>query len=210
MRYFLLFVLLFFLSSIPCAFAQSFEEELRNAIKESPRLELRLDSRHSFISERGVRVIGIKGGIQFDDKLSFGLGYNWMNSSIENHLEVAENVYRTELVFYNFSPYVEYVFYRDERWELSIPVQFGLGSSYYRNLDGNGPNEFARRFVLSYEPAITSQYRFLKYFGVGLGIGYRLMLKPNPEVKERFTSPVYIFKTKLYFQDLLRDLRKIN
>ena len=59
---------------------------------------------------------------------------------------------------------------------------------------------------MTYEPAITFQYRLLKYFGAGFGIGYRLMVVPNQQLNEKFTSPVYIFKTRIYFQDILRDL----
>ena len=64
-----------------------------------------------------------------------------------------------------------------------------------------------QKFVITYEPAITFQYRFLKYFGAGLGVGYRLMLKPNPQIEEKFTSPVYILKTKIYFQDIWQDIK---
>lgn len=190
----------------PC-FSQQFEQELKDAIKEKPRLELRLDSRHSFINQSGVRVYGLKVGIQFDNKLSFGLGYNQLHSTVKNRINFQGVDYNSELKFYHFSPYLEYVFYRDERWELSIPVQFGFGSSFYENKESRGPEKIGQQFIVSYEPAITFQYRFLKYFGAGMGIGYRLMLKPNSDIEEQFTSPVYIFKTKIYFQDLLRDLK---
>lgn len=205
--YYILFLLSFTGSALSPLLAQSFEEELREAIKTKPRLEIRLDSRNSFINQSGVRVFGVKGGVQFDNKLSFGLGYNQLWSTVKRKVKREGVYYESELVFYNFSPYVEYVFYRDERWELSIPVQFGFGTSYYENKERFGPKKLSQQFTMSYEPAITFQYRFLKYFGAGLGIGYRLMLKPNSEVEEKFTSPVYIFKTKIYFQDILRDIR---
>ncbi len=187
--------------------AQEFEAELKEAIRQKPKLELRLDSRNSFINQSGVRVYGLKLGVQFDNKLSFGLGYNQLWSDVKNTIEYKEIEHRSRLRFYNISPYVSYVFYRDEKWELSIPVQFGFGSSFYQNRENFGPDKIHQKFVVSYEPAITFQYRFLKYFGAGLGIGYRLMLKPNRELEERFTSPVYIFKTKIYFQDLLQDIK---
>lgn len=188
-------------------FAQDFEAELKQAIREKPKLELRLDSRNSFINQSGVRVYGLKVGVQFDNKLSFGLGYNQLWSEVNNSIEYKNVEHRSKLRFYNISPYVSYVFYRDEKWELSIPVQFGFGSSFYENTEKFGPDKIYQKFVISYEPAISFQYRFLKYFGAGLGIGYRLMLKPNRALEERFTSPVYIFKTKIYFQDLLQDIK---
>lgn len=186
--------------------AQTFEEELRSAVKTKPKFEYRMDSRHSFINQTGVKTFGFKLGVQFQDKLSFGLGYNQLWSPLTRDLVIDNLEKEVELGFFNLTPYVEYVFYRDERWELSIPVQIGLGNSFYRKTSGSGDKIF-KEFVLSYEPAITCQYRVLKYLGVGLGIGYRFMIVPNRQIEEKFTSPVFIFKSRIYFQDILRDLK---
>ena len=199
-----------FAFALLCSFvggnAQSFEQELKDAVKTKPTFEFRMDSRHSFINQKGVKTAGVKVGIQFAEKLSFGLGYNQLWSPrtgiiLENKVET-----KVQLGFFNFSPYVEYVFFRDKKWELSIPVQIGLGSSYYSIKSGSGKEKLRNDFVMSYEPAITFQYRLLRYFGVGLGIGYRFMVIPNSKLEEKFTSPVYIIKTRIYFQDILRDL----
>lgn len=198
---FICLLLPFFLS------AQEFEEEIKNAFKQDPKIDIRLDSRHSFINQTGVKVFGIKMGVQYDKKISIGIGYNILWEPLDREIEYKGLVYTVELGFYNFSPYIEYVFYRDERWELSIPVQLGFGSSFYTNKEDFGPRKIYPKFVMSYEPAITFQYRFLRYFGAGLGVGYRLMVLPNSQLKESFTSPVYIFKTNIYFQDIIRDIK---
>jgi len=187
--------------------SQSFEQELRDAIRTKPKLEFRLDSRNSFISRSSARVFGLKLGLQFDEKLSFGIGYNTLLSDINsevNYLGVKSNA---KLKFYHVSPYVEYVFYRDDKWELSIPIQFGFGSSYLELGNLNNDNQLNKRFIISYEPAITFQYRLAKYFGVGLGIGYRLMIKPNNAIDEQFTSPVYLLKFRIYFQEIIQDIK---
>ena len=187
--------------------AQSFEQELKDAVKTSPKFEFRMDSRHSFINQKGVKTAGIKVGVQFADKLSFGLGYNQLWSPLQNQIKVNGIETKVSLGFSNISPYVEYVFFRDNKWELSIPVQLGFGRSFYKNESGFGEKKLRSEFVLSYEPAITVQYRVFKYFGAGLGIGYRFMVVSNSQLEEKFTSPVYIFKTTIYFQDILRDLK---
>lgn len=205
MRYtrgFLLIIIFAFFSKLS---GQSFEQELRNAISKKPTFEFKIDSRNSFISRTNARVVGFKVGIQYDHKLSFGLGYNQLWSNIERTSLIGGNFQNTNLKFHHFSPYTEYVFYRDDHWELSIPVQFGLGSTY-QMIQGDENKKYNRKFVLSYEPAITFQYRFLKYCGAGLGIGYRLMLIDNPSIDEQFTSPVYLIKFRVYFEDLVNDL----
>ncbi|MAC94794.1 MAG: hypothetical protein CMC96_04760 [Flavobacteriales bacterium] len=186
--------------------AQHFEEELRLALKEDPKFEFKLDSRNAFISNTGVRVFGFKLGLNFDEKLSFGLGYNQLWSRPKNQLYLEGVNYNAEVNFYYFSPYVEYTFYRDEKWEFSIPVQFGLGESWYEFERNGNKLSRSRNFVMSYEPAITVQYTFLKYLGLGAGVGYRLMIVPNHSIEEQFTSPVYIFKFKIFFQEIYQDL----
>jgi len=194
------------LSSFMSSKAQSFEQELKDAVKTTPRFEFKVDSRHSFINQRGVKTVGVKVGIQFADKLSFGIGYNQLWSPPSSNISQNGMETKVRLGFYNLCPYLEYVFFRDKKWELSIPVQIGLGSSYYSNNTSIVNEKLRKEFVMTYEPAITFQYRLLKYFGAGFGIGYRLMVLPNQQLNEKFTSPVYIFKTRIYFQDILRDL----
>lgn len=196
-----------FLSSFLFSYSQpSVEEELRNALKKKPRLEFRLDSRNTFISQDGVRVFGLKLGLSFDNKLTFGLGYNELLSKVKREATYGGEMHDVRLGYSYISPYVDFIFYRDDRWELSIPVQIGLGETYYAALIDEKDITFARGFVLSYEPAITFQYKFLSYFGAGAGVGYRLMVIRNPAIKEDFTSPVYLFKFKIYFQDIYQDI----
>lgn len=190
--------------------AQHFEAEIKQALKTKPKLDFRLDSRNSFINQNGVKVFGFKVGAQFDDKLSFGLGYNFLWSELSKEFNEGGSLANAKLGFYYFSPYVEYVFYEDQKWQLSIPLQVGLGESYYKNTSDIGPQFYDRQFVASYEPAIAFQYRFLTYFGAGMGVGYRLMIIPNTEIEEQFTSPVYVFKFKVYFEKLLEDFGPNN
>ena len=193
-------------------FAQSFEKDIRDALNTKPLLDLRLDSRHSFINQSGVSVFGIKGGVEFDRKLRFGVGFNILSTELNSTITYIENgVIKTsdkaELVFYHVAPYVEYVFYKSDRWEVSIPVQIGFGNSFYKLNTDLGQVNRNRQFILSYEPAITVQYKILKYFGPGFGVGYRLMIIDNKSIKESFNSPVYIFRFKIFFGEIYKDLK---
>ncbi len=201
-------ILILFISGILLASnssAQTFEEEIKKSMLSKPRFEFKFDGRNSFISQSGVRFFGLKAGLQFDGNVSIGMGYNFLWSDLRADVSHNSRLLSSELVFRYFSPYVDYVFYRDSRWQLSIPVQIGLGESFYRPLDDEINKRLNRGFVASYEPAIAFEYRFLKYFGIGMGVGYRLMIVPNRRVEEQFTSPVYIFKLKVYFERLVDD-----
>lgn len=202
-RYFLsIFILLFFNFTSK---AQYFEEEIRSALNSEPRFIAYFDSRGAFISSNGVQVFGLKAGIQYEEKLTFGFGYNQLSSQYINYIQDEGLEKRVELRYWYISPFVEYTFYRDRQWELMIPVQIGLGESYYRETNSGDILNYS--WVFSYEPAIAFQYRFLDVFGAGFGVGYRLMVYPNRELEERFTSPVYMLKFKVYFDDLMEKLK---
>lgn len=196
------------------AYAQHFENDIKAALKVKPILDLRSDSRHSFINQTGVSVFGVKGGIEFDRRLRFGLGFNILATKLNRTISfeyegVTTTTNDARLVFYHISPYVEYVFYKEDRWEVSIPVQFGIGNSYYTYKTESGQRfNDDRKFILTYEPAITAQYKIFKYFGPGFGVGYRLMIVDNNAIKESFNSPVYIFRFKVFFGEIYRDLKK--
>lgn len=186
--------------------AQYFESEIKDALKSKPRFIAYFDSRGSFISRNGVRVFGVKAGLQYDEKLTFGFGYNQLLSQYINYLNIEGKERRLRLKYWYLSPFIEYTFYRDRQWELLIPVQLGLGESYYQDTDDGRNLKFG--WVLSYEPAIAFQYRFLEVFGAGFGIGYRLMVIPNSQIEEKFTSPVYMLKFKVYFDDLMEKVEQ--
>ena len=60
-------------------------------------------------------------------------------------------------------------------------------------------------WIIIYEPAMTIEYKFLKYFGIGGGVGFRLAIKSNQQIKESFTAPEYILRFKIYSGDIYKD-----
>lgn len=53
---------------------------------------------------------------------------------------------------------------------------------------------------------MTVQYRFLRYFGVSAGWGFRLVLT-NAELDETLSAPIYLFGLKVFLGDLWTDLQ---
>jgi hypothetical protein len=90
---------------------------------------------------------------------------------------------------------------------VSIPVQVGIGggSLIYHDLDGR-KRKLKQAFLFLYEPAMTVQYRFLKYFAISGGWGFRLAIA-NAELDETLNAPIYLFGLKVFAGELLKDLR---
>ena len=172
------------------------------------KLIVKLDMRGSFINNQSVQFAGVKLGFEHAGKVQYGVGYSFLFSPVEQDEFVpGEGTFTTRLRFGYVTPYFEYAFYQRGPWELRIPVQFGIGSGSVVYEDATGrTRKLQRSTVFLYEPSITVQYRFLKYFAVGGGWGYRLVLRSAP-LADGLTAPVYTFGLRVFFGDLWRDVR---
>jgi hypothetical protein len=54
---------------------------------------------------------------------------------------------------------------------------------------------------------MTVQYRFLNYFGVGAGWGFRLVVQTGDKLGENLNAPIYTLGVRVFLGDLWRDLR---
>ena len=177
--------------------------------RERPKPTFSLDSRGSFISNRNVRLFGIKVGLEHAGRVRYGIGYSFLRTPVEHEAVVVESgvsrTVTTRLRLGYVTPYFSYTFYRRGPWEVSIPVQIGIGGGSVKYDDQEGRRqELGRAFIFSYEPAMVAQFRFLKYFAIGGGLGYRLVFT-NASLNERLNAPVYILGIRIFFGDAYRD-----
>ena len=191
-----------------------FISDIRLSLNENPTLDFRIDSRHSFITARVARIVGIKVGANFDHRVKIGLGYNMLWNDISQNRIISNSRDEVETVNANFhlsyiSPYFEYSFYTQERWDISILALLGIGRSHFSYTDqfGKEYKTDPSTFVL-WEPYMTAEYKLWKYFGVGAGVGYSLAFSQNAFTRRNLTSPIYVFKFKLYFNELFKDLKE--
>ncbi|MCB9170510.1 MAG: hypothetical protein H6597_01375 [Flavobacteriales bacterium] len=175
-----------------------------------PRISVIVDTRGSFISNRSVRIMGAKVGLEHGGRVRYGVGYNFLLSPIERERTVDDQgtVATTHLRFGYVAPYFGYTFLVKRHWEVSIPVQFGVGSGslVYRDQAGDR-RRLQRTTVMLYEPAMQVQYRLFKYAAIYLGWGFRLVMRTSASLHEQFTAPIYLLGLKVHFGDIYRDLR---
>ena len=199
MRTFFILILSFFIFSTQ-GHAQLFDS-IRASLDYKPKFLLKFDTRNSFISNQYAKTHGIKVGFSFNKTTNIGIGYHWMpKRPIEPTLP---NSNKIDLKFGYAVAFFEYNFYKTKHWSAEIPVQFGLGKARYDDLDLAITK--ASSWIIIYEPAMTIEYKFLRYFGIGGGVGFRLAIKSNQEIKESFTAPEYILRFKIYFGDIYKE-----
>lgn len=196
--------------------AQSeFTDSIRAAFQHKPKPDFRLDGRNSFITNRFARIFGIKAGLNFNNTVRIGLGYNRLTSDrfkevTHRYSDGSEEIIQAKLKFAYLSPYFEYAFYRTPKWEISIPVLVGFGRALYRYDDRGGTtHQTPWKFLLMYEPYMICQYRITPWFGAGLGVGYRLMIIGNSATEENFNSPIYVVKFNLYLGEIYRSYQRL-
>ncbi len=199
MRTFFILTIYFFIFSSQCH-AQLFDS-IRTSLYSKPKFLLKFDTRNSFISNQYAKIHGVKVGLSFNKTTNIGVGYHWMPKRL---IEPAIlNSTSIHLKFGYAVAFFEYNFYKSKHWSAEIPVQIGLGKALYDDLDlavitGSS-------WLIIYEPAMTIEYKFFRYFGLGGGVGFRLAIKSNQQINESFTAPEYILRFKIYFGDIYKE-----
>lgn len=188
--------------------AQLFDS-LRLFSAQPPKFVAKLDSRGSFVSNRNVQIMGVKLGLEHAGRFQYGIGYCFLYSRVEHEERAPDGVMRpVHLRLGYVTPYVEYAFFQRGPWEVRIPVQFGLGNGSLVQDDAYGGKLRLRStFLFIYEPSMTVQYRFLRYFGANAGWGYRLVVS-NDGLGERLTAPIYGLGLKVFLGELWQDLHR--
>lgn len=196
------------------ATAQPTLDTIKYSLKQKPHLFGKFDTRNSFIDNSRAKIFGLKTGLNFGNRLYFGIGYNQLNPpsqdfdkiiyTVNANNELEKTTAMLRLVY--FSIHAEYVFYQTKHWELSMPLQFGVGQTYYKY------NQFGKRKVIDkdynfiYEPAVSVEYKFVKWAGIGADIGYRFILTSYKSLNQKFTSPTYAFKLLIYYNEIVKSI----
>ena len=190
-----------------CGLSAQSIDSIPDYLRVAPKPIVKLDMRGSFISNETVQFAGVKVGLEHAGKVQYGIGYSFLFSPVEHDVLVpGEGYVTTRLRFGYVTPYFDFAFYQRGPWELRIPVQFGIGSGsvVYDDVFGR-TRTLEKSGVFLYEPGITVQYRFLKYFALGGGWGYRLVLR-SADLGDGLTAPTYTLGLKIFFTDLWKDL----
>jgi hypothetical protein len=185
-------------------------DSLRAVFRQRITPSFKFDTRNSFITGNTAKVYGIKAGINFGKRFSVGVGYNFIGTELQESIILNDKEVRADIQMNYIAPFVEYSFYQRGPWELSSPIQLGVGNSFLRVNDELGSRVINRDKVVLYEPGMAFEFKILNLIGVGAGFGYRIMLKNNRGIEQQFTSPVYALRVRLIFDELYKRYQNYN
>ncbi len=182
-------------------------DTLHEVFKRKSGIDARFESRYSFIGNKIIGVTGFRLGVAFQRKLRIGGGLSWLRTDYKkqfyqlNEFGTIDTINKY-LKFGYACFYVDFVFYKNKRWQLSVPIQVGGGFAWYqKNITYNYNGSDKKYFLLLYEPGITAQFKVFKWFGLGSDVAFRFT-PYNKKIGEHLSSPTYSFKIMFWFDQL--------
>lgn len=179
-------------------------DSLRMALQNGGSFAIGLDGRNSFIAGVPARVMGFRVGMDCGIvRLYTGL-YSLGKPVPGQGYTLPGDTVTSRLNFSYWGQTVDWRLYEDDRWELALPVQAGIGIAY-RERFRNGISEQRKRpFFIPVEMQFTAIYKLTRYIGLSAGLGFRVSTLKGSS----FNGPVYTYGISFFGGTLYRDLKK--
>ncbi len=186
----------------------------KNEHPDKPKFIVELDQRFFFFKRAAspllrnpTNVWGARMGLLLPSNVKTGVGYYFTTQHINESWEGYHVSYRR---LHYATAYVEPYFFRRKYWELSVPVEVGVGSARYElmNTDTQQP-ENRQTVAVPLSVGLSASIKFpslrglrpLRWFGVNLMTGYRYTLQQHPPVGPSTLNGVYYSISPAVFLD---------
>lgn len=193
-----------------------FLDSLHQIFNSSSSIDARLESRWSFIRNEVITVTGVRLGVAYHRKLRIGGGISWLQTNRTelftqtNALGNSEEVNKY-LKFGYLCYYIDFVYYRTKRWQLSVPIQLGTGMSWFqKEPQYHTQIKDKKYFLLLYEPGITMQFKIFRWFGLGGDFAFRFVMRNQKKIGEQLNSPTLSGKILFWPDQLFYELAPKN
>ena len=181
-------------------------DTIRESFHSKPKLFFQIDAYNSFVSSEPANTFGFRAGLEFNKRVRITLGYYNLTSDIVKPklitgvFAIGDTTLNAKLDMSYVTGSFEYIFYNKDPWQFSVPFNIGAGKSYfwyYKNAAGDRGRIDEKTIMLTIL-SVGAQYKVLKWFGVGAGLGYRVMLKDNSNIDENFNSVIYSVGLRIF------------
>jgi hypothetical protein len=184
-----------------------YRDTMHQAFISGKSFDFRYESKNSFSEGDRIEVVSIKAGVTFGKKISIGGGYSWLRTNLaEKKLLPDLNggvAYKdNQLNFRYMCYYIDFVYYKSKRWQLSSQVEIGAGLSKFELLENGEKNKSIGKLILLYNPAINVKFKIFRWLGLGSTVGYRFMLVNNRSIGKKLNSPLISGGVLLWFDEL--------
>ncbi len=179
-------------------------DSIRTALQNGGSFAIGLDGRNSFIAGTPARVLGFRVGMDCGTVRLYTGIYSLGKSVPGQGYTLPGDTVTSKLNFSYWGQTVDWRLYEDDRWELALPVQAGIGIAY-RERFRNGVSEQRKRpFFIPLEMQFTAIYKLTRYIGLSAGLGFRISTLKGSS----FNGPVYTYGISFFGGTLYRDMKK--
>jgi hypothetical protein len=185
-----------------------FIDSLKMHLSHQPTFFIKLNNRNTFIKNQTARVNGLNIGFSYNNRFRTGIALNHLTSSYTQKNTCNDHTIISHFAISYISYFVDYTYYQKKRLSIAIPLQLGLGMSYYHYSSNNHLWLYSKHYGITYEASTIVNYELFYWISVNGGLGYRLALFDNNEANLHFTSIIYSFGINLYPGRLYKHLFK--
>ncbi|MGD1845768.1 MAG: hypothetical protein ACFB10_10290 [Salibacteraceae bacterium] len=159
------------------------------------------DTRFSQFEGEFVRLNGFRLGLDVAKAFRFGVSGYWQRRKIDLDPIAMDPPLQDTLLTFNFQYFAffsEFILYQDFKWELSLPIAFGVGPrvfEYRINEDGPVLRKDSRDIGLA-TISVDGHFRVVPWVALGAGFGYRHAFVNESETRDIINEPIYSIKLK--------------
>lgn len=171
------------------------------------------DNRNSLIEQSSTSFMGLRAGVEINMRGRIGAGFYFTSKGVLANNQkwdaYPDQIFNSKTKFYYFSIFGEYIALRRIRWEISLPAHVGIGWTQERfyKLPQNTYVGKDRHFISLMELSALASFRTCRWFGLGLGFGYRFILNRNELLRKSYNAPISMIRLKIYFNELFLLLK---
>ena len=175
-----------------------------------PKFILGLDSRFSVVEKNSTHFFGVRTGVELKGRIRFGVGLYYTNKPIQArgqyYIAYPNEIFNSSIRFYYAAIFAEYVPLHKKHFEIAIPhyLGFGWANERFYSTIGHKLMGKQRDAVTLLEVSVLVTYRACRWFGVGLGFGYRGVLNKNELLKASYNGPITLLRFKIYLIEIYR------
>ena len=158
---------------------------------------------------------GFKIGATVKDKYRLGIGIYGMQNWLQlQDRKFDPQVYpeATDTNFFNFtyvSLFFQPIWYKTKRWDISTPLQLGIGTIELSLRETSGLDVvYLRESIPLTTFSVVPQYKVLRWFAVGVGLGYRKSLSSRWEIKNAVNAHFWNVQFKLLIGEVYKMVFK--
>jgi hypothetical protein len=191
-----------------------FGQDIIESFHNKPKFFFDLTGYTSFMKGDYATFSGIRTGLNFNNTMKVGVGISRLNSSVVTPIHISENNldYTTNgaLRLMYGEVIIEYLFYKDESWQISLPIGFGYGRMHYKYISRSvdALSRSPSYSIWLFHPEVAGEYKVLKWVGATASIGGLTSLNSVKEFNGSIASPTFSIGVKLFFDEIWNNLFK--